>query len=58
MKALRFAQVVREKFRITIPFYTRKTIIRELGMPSLDGYILTFKIESIKSPDGIEFLKQ
>ena len=58
MKALNFAQVVRERSRVTIPKYNVITLCRELGMPSIDGYILTFEIKSIKSPQGTEFLER
>ena len=58
MKALNFAQVVREKSRVTIPKANVTSLCRELGMPSIDGYILIFEIKSIKSPHGVEFLEQ
>lgn len=56
MKALTFSAIGRTKHRLTLPQKHVDAIIRELGIPSLDNYIITCEIKSIKSPQGIEFL--
>lgn len=57
MKALKFTAVSRTKNRLTLPQKHVDAIMRELGVPRLDNYIITCEIKSIKSPQGVEFLE-
>ncbi len=56
MKALTFTAIGRSKHRLTVPQKHVDSIIKQLGMPSMDNYIFTVEIKSIKSPHGVEFL--
>ncbi len=55
-KALKFAAIVRERNRIQLPIKNVRRIEKELGMPSMNNYLIVIEIKSIKSSQGVEFL--
>lgn len=58
MKALTSSCRIRSRNRIQLPIKTMRKLCTELGMPQMEGYAITFKIISIVSPDGIEFIDE